>query len=141
MNDDGSRLDAARRFLADHHRAVLVTRRGSGELQSSPVAATCDAAGRILVSTRTGSAKERNVTRDPRVTLCVLSDEWYGPWVHVDGRAEVVRLPEAMDVLVDYYKRVAGEHPDWDDYRRAMNQERRVALRISLVRAGPLRGG
>lgn len=131
-------LDAARHFLADHHRAVLVTRRGNGALQSSPVAATADADGRVLVSTREGTAKERNVSRDPRVSLCVVSDAWWGPWVHIDGHAEVVRQPEALDLLEDYYRRTAGEHPDWDDYRRAMVTERRVALRITLAGASPV---
>jgi PPOX class probable F420-dependent enzyme len=128
-------LDAARRFLADHHRAVLITRRADGGLQSSPVAATTDGAGRALVSTREGLAKERNVARDARVSLCVVSDEWWGPWVHVDGTAEVVRQPEALDLLEDYYRRTAGEHPDWAEYRRAMVTEGRVVLRITLDRA------
>lgn len=133
-------LEPARRFLSDHHRAVLVTRRADGSLQSSPVAATMDGEGRVLVSTREGLAKERNVTRDPRVSLCVVSDEWWGPWVHVDGQAEVVRQPEALDLLEDYYRRTAGEHPDWDEYRRAMVTDRRVVLRISLDRASPVAG-
>jgi PPOX class probable F420-dependent enzyme len=131
-------LDAARRFLADHHRAVLITRRAGGDLQSSPVAVTVDDQGRALVSTREGLAKERNASRDPQVSLCVVSEEWYGPWVHLDGRAEVVRQPDALDLLVDYYRRISGEHPDWDDYRRVMVADRRVVLRISLEHASPV---
>jgi len=131
-------IEAARAFLADHHRAVLVTRRSSGDLQTSPVAVASDAEGFAVVATREGSAKERNVTRDPRVSLCVLSESWYGPWLHLDGTAEVLRLPDALEPLVDYYRRAAGEHPDWDDFRRAMISERRVLLRIALHRATPL---
>lgn len=128
-------LDDARQFLADNHRAVLITRRAGGELQSSPVAAVTDDGGAILISTRTGSAKERNVTRDPHVSLCVVSDSWWGPWVHVDGTAKIIRLPDAMETLVDYYRRLAGTHPDWDEYRRAMETEARVVLRVALTRA------
>jgi PPOX class probable F420-dependent enzyme len=85
--------------------------------------------------------KVKNLRRDPRASLCVLHDEWYGQWVLVDGRAAIVSLPEAMDGLVEYYRRVAGEHPDWDDYRAAMEREKRVLLRISIDRAGPNRSG
>ena len=82
-----------------------------------------------------------NIRRDPRVSACVLSDDWNGPWVQIDGTAEVVSLPDAMELLVDYYRCIAGEHPDWDEYRRAMERERRVLLRISIDSAGPDRKG
>lgn len=85
--------------------------------------------------------KARNVGRDPAVSLCVLSDAFFGEWIQLDGRAEVVRLPEAMEGLVEYYRSVAGEHPDWAEYRRSMSEERRVLLCISVVRAGPDRSG
>jgi len=96
--------------------------------------------GRALVSTRESAAKVRNLRRDPRSRLCVLPDGFFGRWVQVEGRAEIVSLPEAMDGL-DYYRRVAGEHENWDDYRAAMRRERRVLLRITLDRAGPDRAG
>ncbi len=126
-----SRIADGMRFLGSNHRAVLITQRISGGLQSSPVAAVADSEGHVLVSTRSGSAKERNVTQDSRVSLCVLSDSWYGPWVHVDASAEIVRLPQAMEHLVDYYRRISGDHPDWDEYRQAMEAERRVILRLT----------
>jgi PPOX class probable F420-dependent enzyme len=134
-------LDAARDFLREHHRAVLATRRRDGDVQMSPVAVGVDAEGRALVSSREGAYKVRNLRRDPRVSLCVIPDGWYGSWIQVDGTAEVVPLPEAMELLVDYFRRVAGEHPDWDDYRAAMERERRVMIRIALTRAGPDRSG
>ena len=81
--------------------------------------------------------KTRNLRRDPRASLCVLSDGFFGDWVQVDGEAEVISLPEAMELLVDYYRRVAGEHSDWEGYRAAMTRDRRVVLRITLARAGP----
>ncbi len=103
----------------------------------SPVVAAVDADGRALVSTRETAIKTKNIERDPDVSLCVMSDRFFGPWVQIDGTVEIVRRPEALDVLVDYYRRVSGEHPDWDDYRAAMDRERRVVLRISVTSAGP----
>lgn len=105
-------LDEARDFLREHHRAVLATYRADGAPQLSPVMTDVDADGLAVVSTRETAMKTANLRRDPRVTLCVMSDEFFGRWVQVDGRASVVSLPEAMDGLVDYYRRVSGEHAD-----------------------------
>ena len=129
--------DDARAFLRDHHQAVLATTRADGRPQLSPVLAVVDEAGRVVVSTRDRSVKVRNLRRDPHVSLCVLSESFYGGWVQVEGRAEIVELPEAMDLLVDYYRRASGEHPDWDDYRAAMQAEGRVVVRFAVERAGP----
>lgn len=134
-------LDEARSFLADHHRAVLATRRADGAVQMSPVLCALDGAGRVVVSTRETARKTHQVRRDPAVALCVVSDAFFGPWIQVEGRAEVVSLPGAMDGLVAYYRAVNGEHPDWDAYRQAMVEERRVLLVVSLTRAGPDRTG
>ncbi len=130
-------LEQARAFLRRHHRAVMATRHPSGRLQMSPVLVGVDDAGRAVVSTRETARRTRNVTRDPWVSLCVRTDRFFGEWVQVDGEAEVVHLPEAMEPLVDYYRAVAGEHPDWDEYRAAMQRERRVLIRVTLTRAGP----
>jgi PPOX class probable F420-dependent enzyme len=134
-------LDAARGFLREHHHAVMVTHRADGSLQTSPVAVGIDAHGFAVVSTRETALKAKNVRRDPRVTLCVINDGFYGEWIQVDGTADVVSLPAAMEMLVEYYRRISGEHPDWDDYRAAMERERRVIIRITLTRAGPDRSG
>lgn len=134
-------LDQAREFLRTHHRAVLATHHPSGRLQLTPVLVALDGAGRAAVSTRETARKTRNVDRDPRVSLCVMTDQFFGQWIQINGMAEVVRLPEAMDLLVDYYRSVSGEHPDWDDYRAAMQRERRVMLRITITDAGPDRHG
>ena len=134
-------LDEARQFLRENHRTVLSTFRADGRPQLSPVAAAVDADGRAIVSSRETAFKVKNLRRDPRASLCVVADNWYGGWVQVDGTATVVSLPEAMELLVDYYRSVAGEHPDWDDYRAAMERERRVMVRIELERAGPDRQG
>ena len=126
-----------REFLRAHHRAVLATTRADGRPQLSPVTATVDDQGRILVSTRETAVKARNLARDPRASLCLLTDGFFGEWMQAEGTAEIVHLPEAMDLLVDYYRRISGEHPDWDDYRSAMRRDRRVMVRITISRAGP----
>jgi PPOX class probable F420-dependent enzyme len=126
-----------REFLRVHHHAVLATTRGDGRPQLSPVTAGLDAEGRVLISTRETAVKTKNLTRDPRASLCLLNDGFFGEWVQAEGTAEIVHLPEAMDLLVHYYRTIAGEHPDWDDYRAAMARERRVMVRITITRAGP----
>jgi PPOX class probable F420-dependent enzyme len=130
-------LDRARDFIRENHRAILSTVRADGTPQMSPVLCTVDDAGRVIVSTREHAVKTRNVRRDPRAWLCVIPDSFFGGHVQVEGHVTVVSLPEAMEPLVDYYRRVAGEHPDWDEYREAMQRDQRVLLRLELVRAGP----
>jgi len=130
-------IDRAREFLRDNHRAVLVTRHPDGRAQTSPVLVVADGAGRVLVSTRETAVKVHNLLRDPRVTCCVTTDRFFGDWVQLDGEAEVLHLPEALEPLVDYYRRLSGEHPDWDDYRAAMRRDRRVLVRVTVTRAGP----
>jgi PPOX class probable F420-dependent enzyme len=134
-------LDKAREVIREQHRAVLATIRTDGTPQMSPVLVALDDEGRVLVSTREAALKVRNLRRDPRLWLCVLPDGFFGRWVQVEGSAEIVSLPDAMDGLVDYYRRISGEHENWDDYREAMQRERRVLLRVALVRAGPDRAG
>jgi len=134
-------LDEARNVVRQQPRAVLATLRSDGTPQMSPVLVAADDAGNVLVSTRETALKVRNLRRDPRLWLCVLPDGFFGRWIQVEGRAEIVPLPEAMDGLVDYYRRVSGEHDDWDEYRAAMESERRVLVRVALDRAGPDRSG
>ena len=124
-------------FLRAHHRAVLATSRSDGMPQLSPVTCTVDDEGRVLLSTRETAVKTKNLRHRPRASLCVLTDTFFGEWVQVEGDAELISLPDAMDLLVDYYRRVSGEHPDWDDYRAAMIRDRRVIVRITITRAGP----
>jgi PPOX class probable F420-dependent enzyme len=129
--------DEARDFLRANHRAVLATVRGDGRPQLSPVTCGLDQAGRVIISTRETAVKTRNLRRNPLASLCVFTDAFFGRWVQVEGSAEVVSLPEAMEFLVEYYRLVSGEHPDWDDYRAAMVRDRRCLIRIEITRAGP----
>jgi PPOX class probable F420-dependent enzyme len=134
-------LDEARDVIREQPRAVLATLRGDGTPQMSPVLVAVDDDGHVLVSTRETALKVRNLRRDPRLWLCVLTDNFFGRWIQVEGRAEIVPLPEAMAGLEDYYRRLSGEHDDWDEYRASMQRERRVLLRVALDRAGPDRSG
>jgi PPOX class probable F420-dependent enzyme len=126
----------ARDFIGRHHHAVLMTWRADGRPQMSPVLAVTDAEGRVVVSSREAAYKTRNVRRRPYAALCVWTDRFFGPWVQVEGPADVLSLPDAMEPLVDYYRRAAGE-TDWDRYREAMVTERRVLIRVVIERAGP----
>ncbi len=128
-------------FVRPRHRMLLVTTRMDGRPQVSPVTGGVDPEGRLVISTYPGRAKTVNAERDPRVSVCVLSDEWDGAWVQVDGEAEVLHVPAAVEPLVDYYRCIAGEHPDWDEYRAAMVLQGKSLLRITPTRWGPVATG
>jgi PPOX class probable F420-dependent enzyme len=120
---------------------VLATLRRDGRPQLSPVLVGTDDDGSLIISTRETALKTANVRRQPWASVCVFNDRFFGEWIQAEGRVSVESLPAAMDALVRYYRLVAGEHPDWDDYRAAMQRERRVLLRIHVDRAGPSRSG
>ncbi|MEV0325420.1 PPOX class F420-dependent oxidoreductase [Micromonospora echinospora] len=128
-------------FLTPRHRAVLITTRADGRPQSSPVSCGVDGAGRLVISTYPERAKVRNIRRDPRVSACVLSDDWNGPWVQLDGTAEVLDLPEALEPLVEYFRCISGEHPDWDEYRQAMVRQGKSLIRVTIDSWGPVATG
>jgi PPOX class probable F420-dependent enzyme len=128
-------------FCRTHHRSVLVARKPDGRPQPSPVVHGVDARGRVVISSREPSYKVRNIRRDGRVVLCALPDGFFGKWVVIEGTATIESLPGAMEGLVDLYRQVAGEHEDWDDYRSAMERERRVIIAVEVESAGPDRSG
>ena len=128
-------------FLRARNQAVLVTRRRGGGIQMSPVTFGVDGEGRVVVSTYPQRAKVTNVRRDPAVSLCVLSADWNDPWVQLDGEAEVLDLPEALEPLVQYYRSISGEHPDWDEYRAAMTRQGKSLLRVTVTAWGPVATG
>jgi PPOX class probable F420-dependent enzyme len=133
-------LDQAREFVRSHHRAVLATRSPRG-IQQTPVLVGVDPEGRLTVSSRETAYKTKHLRDDPWAQVCVLPDGFFGDWVYVEGEAEVVSLPEAMEPLVEYYRGIAGEADDWDEYRAGMERERRVLIRLTPRRAGPDRQG
>jgi PPOX class probable F420-dependent enzyme len=128
-------------FLRPRHHAVLVTTRANGLPQSSPVTCGVDHAGRVVISTYPERAKAANLRRNPAATLCVLSDDFGGAWVQVDGTAEVIDLPDSVEPLVEYYRSIAGEHPDWDEYREAMVTQGKSLIRVTITGWGPIATG
>lgn len=134
-------IDDALDFIRSNHHAVLATRRQNGDVQQSPVLVVADDDGRVLVSTRESAVKVRNLRRHPRASVCVITKRFFGEWVQLTGAVEIVSLPDAMDLLVDYYRRAAGEHADWDEYRAAMQREQRCVLVLTPEEAGPNVGG
>jgi PPOX class probable F420-dependent enzyme len=133
--------DALDEFLRSRHHAILVTSRTDGRPQLSPVTCGLDAAGRIVIATYPQRVKARNARRDPRVSVLVLSDEWDDAWVQVDGTAEVIDLPDAVEPLVEYFRAISGEHPDWDEYRDAMHRQGKCLVRVTIDRWGPIATG
>ena len=129
--------DDARAFLRANHRAVMATTKSDGSTQMSPITVGVDAEDRVVVSTRETAWKVRHLRALPYAAICAFTEGFFGPWIQVEGPVDIVSLPEAMEPLVDYYRSISGEHPDWDDYRAAMERDRRVILRMTVERAGP----
>jgi PPOX class probable F420-dependent enzyme len=128
-------------FVRPRHRMILITRRSDGSPQASPVTGGVDDSGRIVISTYPERAKARNARSRPEVSVVVLSDEWDGPWVQVDGTGEVLDVPEALDAFVEYFRTISGEHPDWDEYRQAMLDQGKSLIRVTPTRWGPVATG
>ncbi len=128
-------------FIRPRHHGVLLTNRRDGWPQSSLVSMGLDDSGRIVVSSYPERAKVHNLRRNPRASMVVQSDDWNGEWVQVDGTAEVVDLPEALDGLCDYFRVISGEHPDWDEYREAMAAQGKCLIRLTIERWSPIAKG
>ena len=128
-------------FARPRHNAILLTTRADGTPQASPVTCGVDEAGRIVIATYPSRAKTRNARRNPRASVLILSDDFGGPWVQIDGTAEVIDLPDAVEPLVEYYRSIAGEHPDWAEYRAAMVAQGKSLLRVTPDRWGPVATG
>lgn len=134
-------LDALLTFVRPRHRMILMTLKADGRPQLSPVTGGVDDYGRLIVSSYPGRAKTVNAKRRKEVSVCVVSDEWNGPWVQIDGTAEVLDMPDAEDALVDYYRSLAGEHPDWVEYREAMRVQNKSLIRVTPTSWGPVATG
>ncbi len=134
-------VNALLEFVRPRHHMILLTTRRDGTPQLSPVSGGVDDAGRIVISTYPERAKVANLRRTPTASVMVLSEEWNGAWVQVDGAAEVIDLPDALEPLVEYYRSISGEHPDWDEYRTAMVEQGKCLIRITPSRWGPIATG
>ena len=128
-------------FVRPRHRATLVTTRRNGRPQLSPVTCGVDEQGRVVISTYPTRAKVANLRRDPATTVLIHSDDWDGPFVQLDGTAEVIDLPDAVEPLVDYYRSISGEHPDWEEYRQAMRDQGKSLIRVTIESWGPIATG
>ena len=124
-------------FLRQHHNGVLATTRSDGTTQMSPITVGVDGDDRVVVSSRETAYKVKQLRARPRAAICAFTDRFFGDWVQVEGPVEIVSLPEALEPLVDYYRDIRGEHPDWDEYRAVMARDRRVLIRMTVERAGP----
>jgi PPOX class probable F420-dependent enzyme len=135
--------DEVREFLKTNHHAVLATRRRDGGVQMSPVAAVVNEHGQVVISSRETAMKVKNLRRDPYAYLCIINDGFWPQqgWAQAEGPVTIVSLPDAMDALVDYYRRASGEHPDWEDYRAAMVRDKRCLIVFPIERAGPTIAG
>ena len=134
-------IEEAKEFLRQHHRSVLTTYRRDGRLQMSPILIGIAEDGLGIISSRETAYKVHNIKREPRVSVCVFVDNFFGQWLQIDGTATILSLPDALEPLVDFYKTVVGEHPDWQEYREAMVKEERVLIRIQIEQAGPQKSG
>jgi len=128
-------------FVRPRHHCMLLTTRADGRAQLSPVTSGIDGAGRLVISTYPERAKTRNARRHPAVSACILSDEWNGAWIQLDGQAEVLDMPEALEGLVEYFRCISGEHPDWDEYRQAMVRQDKSLIRVTIESWGPIATG
>jgi PPOX class probable F420-dependent enzyme len=134
-------LDGLLEFVRPRHHMLLITTRQDGTPQASPVSGGVDAEGRIVISSYPERAKSTNVQRNPQTSVMVMSDDWNGAWVQLDGTGEVIELPDAVEPLVDYYRAISGEHPDWDEYREAMRKQGKCLIRITPTRWSPIATG
>jgi PPOX class probable F420-dependent enzyme len=134
-------LEELLKFVRERHDAVLITRREDGWPQASPVTLGVDDGDRLVIASYPSRAKSKNLRRDSAATVCVLSDAFGGPWVQIDGYAEVIDVPAAVEPLVTYYRNIAGDHPDWDEYRQAMLEQGKCIIRITIERWGPIATG
>lgn len=128
-------------FVRPRHHMLLTTFRADGSLQSSPVTGGLDDQGRIVIASYPQRAKSTNIARRPNASVVVLSDDFNGPYVQIDGAAQVISLPDAVEPLVDYFRAIAGEHPDWDEYRQAMVDQGKCLIRVTPDRWGPIATG
>ena len=133
--------DAMLEFARPRHHLVLLTQRSDGWAQASPVTGGVDGEGRIVISSYPDRAKAANVRHRSTASVVVLSDDFGGAWMQIDGTAELLELPEALEPLVDYFRCISGEHPDWHAYREAMTAQGKCLIRITPTKWSPIATG
>ena len=128
-------------FLRPRHKVLFGTFRRDGRVQLSPVSGGIDAEGRLVIATYPKRAKTANARRETKALAVVVSDDWNGAWVQLEGTVEVLDMPAALEPLVDYFRAISGEHSDWDDYRAAMVRQDKSLLRLTIGNWGPIATG
>lgn len=128
-------------FVQPRHHGVLITARRDGRPQTSLVTMGLTDDGAVVISSYPERAKVTNIRRNPAVAVVVMSDDFGGEWVHLDGTATIIDLPDAVEPLVEYFRVISGEHPDWDEYRQAMVDQGKCLIRVSIDSWGPISKG
>jgi PPOX class probable F420-dependent enzyme len=131
-------VSEAHEFIKHNHHGVLVARKKDGSLQMTLVTPTLAADGHVIVTARDTTYKVRNIRRNPQVSLLVFGDQFHGSnYVQIDGIAEIVDHPAAMDIVLDWHRQVRGEAKNWDEVRQKTLAEGRIAIKISVEKCGP----
>ncbi len=131
-------ISEAREFLKNHHRGCLVTRKKNGSLQMTLVSPGLDVGGGAIITARDRTYKIKNIKRNPQISLLVFGDEFHGSnYIQIDGKAEIVPHPEAMDIVLNWYRQIHGEPKSWQEVREKILAEGRVAIRVTIEKVGP----
>lgn len=132
----------AKKFLRDNHHGVLVARKRDGSLQMTLVSPVIDAEGKVIITARDTTYKVKNIKRDPRVSLLVYGDQFHGSnYIQIDGKAEVLPLPQAMDIVLDWHRQIRGEPKSWEEIREKTLSEGRIAIKVTIEKVGPQNRG
>ncbi len=132
----------AQKFLRDNHHGVLVTRKKDSSLQMTLVSPVIDDEGKVIITSRESTYKVKNIKRNPQISLLVYGDQFNGSnYIQIDGRAEIIPLPQAMDIVLDWHRQIRGVPANWDEIREKTKTERRIAMRVTIERVGPQNKG
>ena len=131
-------IATAQKFLRDNHRACIAVRQKDGWPQMTLVTPAMDTEGRVIITSRGTTYKIKHLRRDPRVSMLIFGEQYSGSkFVQIHGTAELIELPKAMEILIYWYKQVRGEHKNWDDYKKQMQDEKRTIIRVTIEKVGP----
>jgi PPOX class probable F420-dependent enzyme len=132
----------AQEFLKNHHRGVLVARKRDGSLQMTMVSPVIDTDGKVIITSRETTYKIKNIKRNPQISLLVFGEQFHGSnFIQIDGRAEIIPQPQAMDIVLDWHRQIRGEPENWDDVREKTKAEGRIAMRVTIEKVGPQNRG
>jgi PPOX class probable F420-dependent enzyme len=135
-------ISDAQIFLKDKHHGVLVARKKDGSLQMTLVSPVIDTVGNVIITARDSTYKVKNIRRDPRVSLVVYGERFNGSdYIQIDGKAEVIDHPAAMDIVLDWHRQIRGVPENWDDIRKKTLAEGRTAIRVAIEKVGPQNRG